>query len=327
MPSSRRERPDAMPADRLAGYGYDSSVQTPLSGASRTHVLLALAPLYLKHLLIYPYRRALSAVLGPATTGALRRDTATAGFDTCVELILRGYRQLAGHGLRSETGAFVLLFMRLVAALDESYEARLGTQQSLILPDVLHDDRVATHHRQWVTYTTHLGASQPVVRFMERPDVLIDYQRYVTITTRPSFATEVRSQLESMDLDSGRYLAYLAELIALFHNRQPAPVLLRDFSNFGMAGKIADDLVDLYDDYSRGRSNLLLAINADDSAEAEYLLALRRGRSKVLVKDWQAKAPKSFEAYAHCFHRFYQQIHSNDLRLCCQASLLRALKS
>jgi hypothetical protein len=129
-----------------------------------------------------------------------------------------------------------------------------------------------------------------------------------------------------MRLDSGGYLGYLAELIALFHDRQPIPSVLREFANFGMAGKIADDLVDLYDDYSRGRHNLLRAISAGDATEFEYLLELRSKRSKVLVADWRAKAPKSFNIYVRCLHDYYGQLDSDDLRLCCQASLFRALK-
>jgi hypothetical protein len=325
MSYRHRERHLVMSVGPFAERGSDAAIQVPIPDGRRTHVLLALAPLYLRHLLIGPYRRRLSA-LRPAGSGVLRPGIAAAGFDTCVELILRAYRQLAGHELRSETGAFMLLFMRLVAALDEAYESRLAARLSLNWLDVLHDHRVASHYRQWLLVTTRLGACQPIVRFMDRPDVAVDYQRYVAITTRPSFATDFHSQLESMRLDSGGYLAYLAQLIALFHGRQPIPDVLREFSNFGMAGKIADDLVDLYDDYSRGRHNLLWAISAADATEFEYLLTLRRKRSKVLVADWQAKAPKSFDVYVRCLHSYYQQLHSDDLRLCCQASLFRALK-
>jgi hypothetical protein len=310
----------------FVGRGRNAVSQALIPDGRRIHVLLALAPVYLRHLLIGPYRRRLSLALWPAGSCAVRPGIAAAGFDTCVELILRAYRQLAGHELRSETGAFVLLFMRLVAALDEAYESRLGARLSLSWLDVLHDHRVASYHRQWLIFTTRMGACQPIVRFMQRPDVAVDYQRYVAITTKPSFATDFHSQLESMRLDSGGYLAYLAELIALFNDRQPIPDVLREFSNFGMAGKIVDDLVDLYDDYSRGRHNLLWAISAGDAAESEYLLTLRRKRSKVLVADWQAKAPKSFDVYAYCLHSYYQQLRSDELRLCCQASLFRALK-
>jgi hypothetical protein len=290
------------------------------------HLAAHFLPRIAWQLVLRPNRRDMPPPPGSGAPGWLRRHTAAAAFDVCLQELVDGYARLAGHRLRPETGPLMVLYMRTMSAFNKEYEHRLATGRSLALSAVLADPLVAGCLAQWTEFTTRHGADPAVVSFLSGPEVSRRYRRYVEITSRPDFPTDAGAQIASIELDSGYYLAFLARLVGLFHHRPPGEGTLADFTNFGLAGKLADDLLDVQTDHIQGRYNLMLAMLHGNQSELARVTRQLTARASVPASWWAAAAPCTFRRYTELFDTCYRRIGSPELRRACDASMVRALR-
>jgi hypothetical protein len=213
-----------------------------------------------------------------------------------------------------------------MAALNREYEHRLATGQTLRLREVAANALVATHIDAWEQFTARYTREPAVINFLSCDDLAADYDRYVAVTTRADFNTNVKLQIESIRLDSGGYLARLVRLVGQFNDRRPEPGILEEFVHLGMAAKFADELADLATDHSEGRYNLLLALLQHDPEERAGVM-LRLERSLPMpVSWWLEYAPRSFERFTTMYEGYYRRLRSPELRRICDATMLRALR-
>src|SRR5437879_4910486 len=84
-------------------------------------ILARFLPFYLRHYLFQPYRDRvpLKSLRELLAKPAQRHQIAV--YDSVLELLLRGYAELAGYPLRPETGRIAVMLTRIGFALDDEY--------------------------------------------------------------------------------------------------------------------------------------------------------------------------------------------------------------
>jgi hypothetical protein len=216
-------------------------------------------------------------------------------------------------------------YVRLAAALNREFEHRLATGQPLDFAGLCAAPLVAARVAQWRRFAVTHAAAPDVVEFLSNEDVTDDYDRYVVVTTRDGFSADPELQLESIQLDSGGYLARLVRLVGRFNGRSTAPDLLQQFHDLGIAAKLTDELTDLATDYAEGRYNLLLALLGQEPGELAAVLPRLNGSLPMPIARWREFAPLTLARFARLYGEYYGRLRSLDLRRACDATMLRAL--
>lgn len=291
----------------------------------RMELAIHFLPRYVYQLMARPYRRGLPP---PPISGDPARNHAWGtlpAFDACIQCLVDGYARLAEHPVLPQTGRLVVLFMRLMAAFNKEYEHRLETKQRLDLEEILADPLVAGCLAQWTAFTVQECAEREVVDFLSLAEVAAQYERYVAVTCQPDFHMNVAAQMASIELDSGYYCTFLARLVGLFHRRLASEGVLNNFRNFGMAGKLVDELVDLPMDYFEGRYNLLLAMLFHNGQEQSRVMERLAARAPMPASWWTANAPLTFRHFTDMFEVYYRELRCPELRIACNVSMMRAL--
>jgi hypothetical protein len=302
----------------------DETYWARLDSTYRATTALRLAPSYVRHLVVRPYRRDLA--VRPASRSERRRGRlAAAALDTWVGGFLGAFGDMSGLRLDSQSGSLAIRYIRLMAAINKEFEHRLATGKSLALPEILCDPIVQRCHRDWEKYTRRHGHPFHVVGFMDLPDFMDDYSQYVSITSRPGFKMDAQSQFESILLDSGGYLARLARTVAQARGSDPGESTLRACFNLGVAAKFADELVDVCSDHVEGRYNLLLAILTTRSVEYRAFVQAQENQAPLTVEWWCSYAADTFAEFTQEFLRYYRQVGSAEFERLCDLAMLRCL--
>lgn len=301
-----------------------SAEATALRWPGRLGVLAQLAPTYLVHLTLRPFRRDLADAPVPADARRSARHSAAA-LDAWFGQVLGTYARLAGIRLCRESGPFAMRYVRLAAALNREFEHRLATGQPLDFAGLCAAPLVAARVAQWRCFAVTHTAAPDVVEFLSSEDVTDDYDRYVAVTTRDGFAADPELQMESIRLDSGGYLARLIRLVGRFNSRSTTPHLLQQFHDLGIAAKLTDELTDLATDHAEGRYNLLLALLGQEPGELAAVLPRLNGSLPMPLAWWRESAPLTFARFAALYGEYHGRLRSPDLKRACDATMLRAL--
>jgi hypothetical protein len=297
-----------------------------LSPLHRLVLLSGSAFPYLRQFLFRPYRRDLRPSAARGAARCLTGRHAAAALDLWVERFLGTFRSVAGYSPRRESGQLAIRYMRLMAAINLEFEHRLATGQDLGLERVCGDPLVLARLTEWRQFTAaHCGAPD-LADFLAAEDGTADYAAYAAMATAPGFHLSPESQIQSMRIDSGRYLMQLVSFVDQFNWRTSAADVLAAFFELGMAAKFADELTDLPDDCARGRYNLLLAMLARRPAEQNAIIArIRAGRS-VPIGYWSDFAPRTFDEFMSLFEAHYLRLDHAALRSLCELTMLRAAR-
>ena len=301
----------------------DDTYWARLGRTSRVGTALRLTPTYAWHLLVKPYRR--DPPIGHSKSGSerLRGRHAGAALDLWVAGFLRAFGDMAGLRLKRQSGSLAIRYIRLMAAINKEFEHRLAVAKSLALPEILGNALVQRCYWEWEDYARRRRFPSDLVGFMNLPDFLDDYSQYVSVATRPGFEVDAKSQLESILLDSGGYLARLARLVAESRGAKADDAVLRSCFNLGVAAKFADDLADIRADHREGRYNLLSALLTAEPTEHKAFIQAEKDQAPLTIEWWRSRAPDSFAEFTREFLRYYRQLGSPEFERLCDLAMLR----
>src|ERR1700676_2221793 len=275
-------------------------------------VLTRFVPYYLRHIMLQPYRglRPLGNVRELLTRPARRHQIAV--YDAVLELMLKGYAELAGHPLRPESGQVAVMLTRVGFAFDDEYELRKSRQETAGFEDLLASTHVQERVREWRALMHKFEAYDSIRNFL-MVFVAKLYQDYAKTAEAPDRPVSFDDMMRSAALDSGGLLVALAQVIALFHQDTPAQALLAQFSSVGVNGKLADDVIDFPQDLVDGRPNLLLALARDDGGAHTRAISLGAERT-MNTRWWQRNCPRTYQQFVAAYQEQQAQITSSWLR-------------
>ncbi|MEU8927639.1 hypothetical protein AB0D10_43180 [Kitasatospora sp. NPDC048545] len=237
-----------------------------------------------------------------------------------MNLLLDGYAELAGCPLREETGRLVVHLNRLVGAFDDEYEVRLGNGHSLELADVFAGELV---QRRLLALGDFLQPhpEQHAIREFLVSRLSGSYDRYVALTQS---APDFDRCFESVVLDSGGLGECLAHVIGLFNGAVPETGMVEQFASFGIVGKLADDVIDFWDDLANRRTNVMVGLVYRHPIEREKVLQAAGQRPRARLAWWQQNCPNSFGELAHLIEEHRARLNTPSLRLAADLVLVPA---
>jgi hypothetical protein len=275
-------------------------------------LLTRFAPYYLRHVILQPYRglSPLGNVRELLTRPARRHQIAI--YDAVLELMLKGYAELADHPLHPKSGQVAVMLTRVGFAFDDEYERRKSRQESAGFEDLLASTHVQERVHEWRAFMQKFETYDSIRSFL-MVFVAQLYQDYAKTVGTPDRPTGFEVMMRGATLDSGGLLVALAQVIAKFHQDTPDDALLAQFSSVGVNGKLADDVIDFPLDLVDGRPNLLLALAGDD--ECEHTRALSLGAERTMnTRWWQQNCPRTYQQLVAAYQEQQAQITSRWLR-------------
>lgn len=286
--------------------------------ALRTSIFV---PHFTRNLIKHDYRGGL--LEGGSFSGRVR----VAAYDSFISLLLDGYSELAGHQVRPQTGGLIVRLNRLVAAIDDEYEARLADHRSLDFADVLGASQVQAKLVQFGDFLKPYPERRAIRNFLyERVEQ--NYHTYVSLSASDASKQDSDWHFQTALLDSGGLSECLAHVIGLFHGQPVAEEVAGQFFVFGMMGKLADDVIDFWDDLAANRANLLLGMLHSHPAEQKKVeewapsipgTAIRHG-----LRWWRRTCPESYADAADLVRDHRARLTSPKILLACDLVLLPA---
>jgi hypothetical protein len=276
-------------------------------------LLMGLLPYYLRHFLWQPYRGDRpSANLRELLTSPIRRHQ-VAIYDAVLEVLLKGYAELAGHALHKKTGQVAVTLMRLGFAFDDEFDRREAGNTSLDFKEVFHSQGVRLRLREWREFMEDFDAYEEIKNFLTGfvANMYAEYQRKAEETAgHEDFAV----MMDRAVLDSGGLLVALAHVVGLFHAKPVTSEIIDQFSGLGVTAKLADDMIDFRDDCRGGLPNLLLALLGDH--KGEHARAVRAASSNVRMgaRWWSRNCPGAYLGLVHAWEEHQVTLTADSLR-------------
>ena len=276
-------------------------------------LLARFMPHYLRHVMLQPYRglRPMENVRELLTRPARRHQIAV--YDAVLELMLKGYAELAGHPLRPETGQVAVMLTRVGFAFDDEYERRKSRQQAAGFENLLTSTSVQERVREWRAFMQKFEAYDSIRNFLMDfvARLYKDYAETAGALDRP---VGFDAMMRGAALDSGGLLVALAQVIALFHKDTPADALLAQFSSLGVNGKLADDVIDFRLDLAGGRPNLLLTLAGGHDCEHARAISLGSAEGTMSTRWWERNCPRAYQQLVAAYQEQQSRITSRWLR-------------
>ncbi|WP_406368240.1 hypothetical protein OG788_46780 [Streptomyces sp. NBC_00647] len=237
-----------------------------------------------------------------------------------MNLLLDGYAELTAEPVREETGQLIIHLNRLIGAFDDEYEERLGDGRSLGLGDVFAGKLVQRRLLALADFLRPHPEQRAIQEFLA--DRLSgSYDRYVELTqNEPDFDR----LFESVVLDSGGLGECLAHVVGLFNGVKPDPEAVVQFSSVGIVGKLADDVIDFWDDLAKGRTNVVVGLVKRHPAEREKVLQTASPTSRARLGWWRRNCPDSFGELVHLIEEHQARLNAPSLRLAADLMLVPA---
>jgi hypothetical protein len=298
--------------DRRTGHGRSVQGDRPPSLWQVPGLLARFVPYYLKHFVVQPYR----GLRGPGNVQELLtrpdRRHQVAVYDAVLELMLKGYAELAGHPLRPETGRVAVMLTRVGFAFDDAYESRMARQESTGFDDLMDSPRVRQRVREWRAFMQGVEAYDAMRDFLTAFVAQL-YREYAEAVDVPGRPVSFETMLHAAALDSGGLLVALAHIVALLHDDDPAEGLLDQFSCVGVNGKLADDVIDFPLDLVGCRPNMLLALATKDAVEHARAISKAHAARPMSTRWWQRNCPQTYQQLAAAYEDHQARITSRWL--------------
>ncbi|MEO3808359.1 hypothetical protein ABGB17_05090 [Sphaerisporangium sp. B11E5] len=276
---------------------------------------------FVRHAARQPYRRGLP-VHGETSGIRVKARIRAALYDAVINLFLDGYTELAGHPLRRETGPLMIRLNRLISAFDDAYERGLTAGGSLRFGAVFAEARVQERLDVLVGFF-----GQHPERFAVRDFLMArissQYHRYVKITTAPPASRSFQEDLESAVLDSGGFAECFAHVVAILHGARACERTTEQFGHVGILAKLADDVVDFWDDLAAGRINLLASLIREHPDEYQQLTVTAPQQRRTGIGWWRATCPASFERFTALVSEHKAAVLAPSLSLACDIMLVQ----
>jgi hypothetical protein len=209
-------------------------------------------------------------------------------------------------------------------SIDDSFEKRLQAGASLDLKEVMAEPPVREKVDLLQAYLNLFGRRDGI---MEHLDAVYakHYQAYALCLGQARNEWHFDEVLASAEFDSGILLRTMLEISALFNGHGLANGTLEDFYGLGMAGKFADDMIDLVRDIKVGVPNLVYALVQQNTSELSALEAGIQSHARLNSAWWQLHCPASYAQFFEHVSFYASRIVAPHLRLACDLSLIPAV--
>jgi hypothetical protein len=296
-----------------AGQATPGRIDRPPGLREVPGLVARFAPYYMRHVTLQPYRglSLLENIRELLSRPARRHQIAV--YDAVLELMLKGYAELAGHPLRPQSGQVAVMLTKVGFAFDDEYERRKARQEGTDFKDLLASPHVQEHVRKWRAFMQGYEQYEAIRNFLMEFVAQL-YQRYAETVEAPGDQVGFDAMMHGATLDSGGLLVALAQVLALFHNDVSADALLAQFSSVGVNGKLADDVIDFWLDVAGGRPNLLLVLARGHDLEYAKAMNLADTRKTLGTRWWQQNCPRTYEQFAVAYQEQQAQITARWLR-------------
>ena len=276
-------------------------------------LLARFLPYYLRHFAFQPYRGSRWLDNAAELVRASGRRHKIAVYDAVLELMLKGYAELAGHPLHPQTGRVAVMLTRIGFAFDDEYERRQEANEPGELMDVLGSPEVDAAIQDWrrfmQDFDTYAGIREFLMIFVA--DLYAKYRENAANSSGPADAGAV---LEGAVLDSGGLLVTLAHVVARFHAVEPADDLLKQFTSLGVNAKLADDIVDFRADFTGDRPNTLRVLATKDEQELRKAIGSVSCPRPMSARWWRRNCPNTYQLLVNSYREHQDNLSSAWLR-------------
>jgi hypothetical protein len=276
-------------------------------------LLLRFLPYYLRHFAFQPYRE--SGWLDNARELILvsGRRHKIAVYDAVLELLLKGYAELADHRIHPQTGRVAVMLTRIGFAFDDEYERRQAMNEPGELMDVLGSPAVDEAVQDWRRFMQEFDAYAGIREFLMK-FVTDLYAKYTENAADISRSADADAVLKGAILDSGGLLVALAYVVAKFHDVEPADDLLKQFTSLGVNAKLADDIIDFRADFTGDRPNMLRVLAARDEQELRKAVGSVSSRRPMSARWWRRNCPNTYQLLVNSYREHQKNLSSAWLR-------------
>lgn len=302
---------------------FSDATQTNYSILRGFSCIIRSSPYILLHVVKRPYRQDIPAIDYSYSPGAYSRYR-LACFDALFNIVLDGYIEVSGQPVLSTTGQFFFFALELTKSLDEVIDEALGesTAKPLCAADLLAHCSVQKNLDDVKNYLRISNApDEKILTYLKgRFDDFFD--RYIGLSKEAVTSKRFDDILRVAELDNGLWMSSMADMIAMFNRHSFSNRVRQDFHNFGMVGKLIDDIVDVKRDLVEGRSNLLYALVTDHDTSIDQLNLVLASEQRLSLNWWIKCYPSAYTEYLRILNHYLGLIQSNKLRLACDIMLL-----
>lgn len=282
---------------------------------------LRFASYYVPHFILRHYRRTVPAIAYTRPNLSWEQRRRNARYDAMYNILLDGYCELLQTTLSAATGQMLFFLRELSSSFDEEFERCVEENLPLDLKDILGSDRVQIHLHHFKAYLRLYGRADSVLAHMH--DVFDRYfQEYVSVFNSSPKHLSFGELRDGAQIDSGIQLRTMFEAVALFNGHQVSQAIQSDYYELGMAGKYADDMVDLVRDISKKRPNMLYAILRENPSEYTAFEQALSTSVQMNAVWWENNCPQTYGYYFQQIEPHYEKIVSSKLRLACDLMML-----
>jgi hypothetical protein len=275
-------------------------------------LLARFLPHYLHHVVAQPYRGlAAGRNMRELLANPARRHQ-IAVYDAVLDLMLKGYAELAGTPLRPDTGRVAVMLTRVGFAFDDEYERRKRAEEPAEFADLLQSPQVQNRVLEWRGFMSDFGCYDSIRKFLMEfvAGLYADYAR----TAGDSGTTSFDTALKGATIDSGGLLVAMAHVVGQFQEVPASAEIVEQFSSVGVNGKLADDFIDFPLDLAEGRLNLLEILARDDEREHAAAVATVSAGRPMKTSWWRRHCPRAYSQMTQAYADHKARITSRWLR-------------
>jgi hypothetical protein len=234
-------------------------------------------------------------------------------FDLVITRFLQGYKQLTGRPVGRAMGPVALLFIRALSAMDDELDRRLATGMPTSEEQILESAVVRHRLGMWDRYAIRFDADGEFTRLLCNA-ARAKYRQYLELISRPCFRSDPEALMAAISIDSGDQLRWLYRIIALFSGHDLSEEAEASFFALGVAGKIADDILDFEEDWRRDRSNLVYALLLADSVELSTVTGAMESGHRLTLRWWRRNCPRTLSRLESALTPYWKEVISGHHR-------------
>ena len=282
----------------------------------RARLVLRFAIRFGQHYYLRPCRKN----LGDLTAQEQERSPYNALYDAMFSLILSGYKRLAKHELREDSAKLLFYVRRWMRQIDDEFERILASKDTPDLDRIQQATEVTFCRERALGFAEKTGSAEAIATTVDS-FLTSHFARYLQTIDGAMEAADVAQALEMVRLDSGIWLQTVMGCVRQFNRLPVNPRVDRNLLHVGIAGTLADDLLDVGFDYRDGDSNVLVSILKNEPGEFETMLAAGPAVGALGARWWEENCPVSFQRmfalieYHHCQIESPHLMATTDLML------------
>lgn len=243
-------------------------------------------------------------------------------YDSVYSMILFNSNDPSSPSFNKKSMHLIYLLRQIASSIDGDLEALLVKDEYMGMENLLDSSRTQY-------YLEYLKKFQ---EYHQSPVDILDYSNrllheqmdgYIAQCKTAGTTYSVNDILECNDQDSGGWMVYLKEIIYLFNGINGYGA--KDNGTLhalGMAGKLADEMIDIKRDIKDSDPNLFYAI-LKKYPEEKNVFIRNFSNHRTLSSRWLKKhCPKSLDEFFEIVEDYYKKIDSGRMRLACHLMFL-----